>query len=124
MKVPGKILVVEDREMISQALSDMLTLSGYSVVGVAEDGKSAIQEFKERSPDVVLLDLLLPDMNGIDVAKELLKIDGAAKLVAITAATKEGIMDDCRNAGIRYFIRKPFRMKELLSTIEEVLSSE
>jgi two-component system, chemotaxis family, chemotaxis protein CheY len=122
--VPGKILVVEDREMISQALSDMLTLSGYSVVGVAEDGKSAIQEFKERSPDVVLLDLLLPDMNGIDVARELLKIDGSAKLVAITAATKEGIMDDCRRAGIRYFIRKPFRMKELLSTIEEVLSSK
>jgi two-component system response regulator VicR len=122
VKLSARIMIVEDREMISQTINDMLTMNGYSVCGIAEDGKGAIEKFNEELPDRVLLDLLLPDMNGIDVAKEVLKVRKEAVMVAITAATKEGIMDDCRKAGIRYFIRKPFRMKELLSTIEEALS--
>jgi len=118
------ILIVEDREMISNAMKEILTVSGYDVPAVASDGKEAIELYAEIGPDLVLMDLLLPDMNGIDAARTILEGDPRAKLVAITAATKESIVEDCRKAGFRGFVRKPFRMKELLNIIESALKDE
>jgi two-component system chemotaxis response regulator CheY len=119
-----KVMVVEDRDIISQAITDMLTISGYEVVATVEDGKSAIETYEATRPDVVLMDLLLPDMSGIDVSKRILELDPDARLIAITAATKEGIQEECEAAGLKKLIRKPFRMKELLMTIEDVISGD
>ena len=120
----AKVMIVEDRDMISQAISDMLTMSGYDVVATVEDGRSAIETYFVSKPDIVLMDLLLPDMSGLDATRQILELDPQAKLIAITAVTKEGIQGECEAAGLRKLVRKPFRMKELLSTIEEVLSGE
>jgi two-component system chemotaxis response regulator CheY len=121
MLVTAKVMIVEDRDIISQAIADMLAMSGYEVVASVEDGKSAIEAYASMKPDLVLMDLLLPDMSGIDVSRRILKMDPDAKLIAITATTKEGIREECKDAGLKKLIRKPFRMKELLSTIQDVL---
>ena len=120
----AKILVVEDREMISKAISDMLTLNGYTVCALAENGKEALDAYKKRSPDIVLLDLLLPDMSGLEVAQEMITLNKDVSIVAITALTKKDLQEECTKVGIDHIVRKPFRMKELLSTIEEVLRSK
>lgn len=120
--MPVKVMIVEDRDIISHAITEMLTLSGYEVVATFEDGRSAIENYPLSNPDVVLMDLLLPDMSGLDATRRILELDPQAKLIAITAATKEGLKEECEAAGLKKLIRKPFRMKELLSTIEEVIS--
>jgi len=120
----SSILIVEDREMISDALKEILTVSGYEVPAVASDGKEAIAIYKEIRPDLVLMDLLLPDMNGIDAAAAILEMDPKARFVAITAATKETVVEDCKRAGFKGLVRKPFRMKELLEIIETALTDE
>jgi CheY-like chemotaxis protein len=117
-------MIVEDRDIISQAIADMLALSGYEVAVSVEDGKSAIEAYVSQKPDIVLMDLLLPDMSGIEASRKILEMDPQAKLIAITATTKEGISEECERAGLRKLIRKPFRMKELLSTIQEVLMND
>jgi two-component system chemotaxis response regulator CheY len=119
----AKVMIVEDRDIISQAIADMLSMSGYEVVASVEDGKSAIEAYSSMKPDIVLMDLLLPDMSGIDVSRRILKMDPHAKLIAITAITKEGIREECESAGLKKLIQKPFRMKELLSTIQDVLTN-
>ena len=70
------------------------------------------------------MDLLLPDMSGLEATRRIMELDPQAKLIAITAVTKEDIWEECEAAGMKKLIRKPFRMKELLSTIEEVLSGD
>lgn len=120
----ARVMIVEDRDMISRAITDMLTMSGYEVVASVEDGGSAIETYTALKPDIVLMDLLLPDMSGLDATRRILEWDPKAKVIAITATTKEGIREECEAAGLKKLIRKPFRMKELLSTIEDVLSSE
>jgi two-component system chemotaxis response regulator CheY len=120
----ASVMIVEDREIISKAIADMLSISGYEVLAVVEDGKGAVASYGSLDPDIVLMDLLLPDMSGIDASRRILEMDPKAKLIAITATTKEGVQEECEAAGLKRLIRKPFRMKELLSTIEDVLSND
>ena len=116
-----RVMIVEDREMISQAIKDMLILSGYEVVAVASNGAEALEKYPETRPDIVLMDLLLPDMNGIEVASRIIQMDREARVLAITATTKEDVLKDCMQAGFKGLVRKPFRMKELLSSLQKVM---
>ncbi|MGA1872856.1 MAG: response regulator [Thermoplasmatota archaeon] len=117
------VMIVEDREMISDAIREMLLVSGYEVSGIASGGKEALEKYPAIRPDIVLMDLLLPDISGLEVAREILRIDPAATFLAITAVTKDGLIEECMEAGFKGLIRKPFRMKELLSSIESALGN-
>lgn len=114
------IMVVEDRDAIAEVLRDMLIVNGFSVVALATTGKEALEMFSRERPCIVLMDLLLPDMNGLEVTSKLLEMDPTVKVIAITALSRDGLMEDALKAGCVRFIAKPFRMKELISTIEEV----
>ncbi|MFW3145871.1 MAG: response regulator [Thermoplasmatota archaeon] len=118
--MPG-ILIVEDREMISNVISDMLRLNGLIVAGFAKDGREALELYRNSEPDLVLMDLLLPDMSGLEVSKKILAEDPEAKIIAITAMTKEELDEECEEIGLRRLVRKPFRMGELMAVIKEVL---
>ncbi len=116
------IMVVEDREPIAEVLRDMLMANGFSVVALATTGKEAVEMFTKERPGIVIMDLLLPDMSGLEVTTRLIEIDPSVKVIAITALSRDGLIEDALNAGCVRFMTKPFRIKELVGTIREISS--
>ena len=116
----NRIMIVEDRESISGIIRDMLILNGFEVVAEASNGSEALRLFNEKRPGVVLMDLLLPDINGLEVTRRILEIEPSTKVIAITALAKEGLIEESLKAGCTRFIMKPFRMRELVEVIKEL----
>ncbi len=115
-----KLLVVDDAPYVLKALRDSLGAHGYDVYEAA-NGEEALAKYKEVAPDVVLMDILMPKMDGITAIRRLIESDSNAKIIAVTAVGKRGLEKDCTEAGAMGFIAKPFRTKELLSTIDSVV---
>ena len=116
-----KILIVEDRNSISDVIKDILVSKDFKVVGQAGTGREAIDLYEEHEPDLVLMDLLLPDMSGIEATREIVGKHPDARVIAVTALSREGVMEDCIKAGCRSFLVKPFRVKDLIDIVDEVL---
>jgi len=114
----AKILVADDDGFIRTILRTML--EDYEVIE-AEDGASALRLFRERRPDLVLMDTVMPDMDGIEATKEILSIDPQAVVLMITAfATTR--RNEILDAGVREVISKPIGMDDLIGKLEKYLS--
>ncbi|MCC6027241.1 MAG: response regulator [Archaeoglobi archaeon] len=112
-----KILIVEDDESMIELLKKILCQ--YEVI-VAKDGKEGVEKFLAEKPDLVLMDIELPKMNGIDATKEIKKIDPNAKIIAVTAyAVQRG--NEAMKVGILEIISKPFKIKNLIEKVESAL---
>jgi two-component system, chemotaxis family, chemotaxis protein CheY len=103
-------------------MSSILQRSGYEVVGEAESGKQAVEEYKRLRPDVVTLDIVMRDMSGIDALREIRKFDGNARVVMCTAMANQHLMAEARAAGAREFVTKPFQPSRLLEAVNFVLA--
>lgn len=112
-----RILVVDDAPFILRALRDSLEARGFEI-HEAQSGEEALSAYKDIRPDVVLMDILMPGMNGISVTREIMKIDPSANIIVITAIGKPGLEKECMDAGARGFLLKPFRIRDLLDLIE------
>jgi DNA-binding response OmpR family regulator len=111
----SKILLVDDNVAAAQTMAMLLGMNGYEVV-VAEDGASALREFQRMSPDIVLLDIGLPDMNGHEVAKRIRGICGSAApvLVAVTGWEREDMHSGCGDCTeFDFFLTKPVNFDDL-----------
>lgn len=115
-----KILVVDDAPFILRAIEDVLEAYGHEVYE-ATNGVDALDRYKEVGPDIVLMDILMPTLDGISATRKILEWNHAAKIIVITAVGKKGLEKECIEAGARNFIEKPFKNKELLHTIERVV---
>jgi len=115
-KIKSRILVVDDEEEVLNTLSKFLTLKGYDVY-TAKDGLKAIEKVKEVRPHVVLLDIIMPGMSGIDTLKEIKKIDPRVGVIMATAVTDEELAKRTIQLGAYDYITKPFD----LNYIETVL---
>lgn len=112
-----KILVVDDEIMIIELLKDML--SNCEVVG-AMNGKEAVEKYKELRPDIVLMDIMMPLMDGIEATREISKMNRNAKILAVTAyADSKG--EEILKAGALGIIEKPFTLQLLSNTIKKYL---
>jgi two-component system response regulator/two-component system chemotaxis response regulator CheY len=114
----GRILIVEDDDSIVEILS--LMLSDYDFV-IAKDGGKAVQLYKIYKPDVVLMDLVLPVMNGIEATKKILETDPDAKIIGVTAFGRK-LGKDLLEAGALEIMIKPFRKKDLVGVVEKYLN--
>jgi len=114
-----RILVVDDAPYMLKALRDILGAYGYEV-HEAVNGEEALTRYKEIRPDVVLMDILMPMLDGVSATQNILKYDSRAKIIVITAVGKSGLEKDCLEAGAKNFIVKPFKIKELLSSINSL----
>ena len=120
-----KVLIVDDAMFMRMMLKDILSKNGYEVVGEAANGREAIDKYIELRPDLVLLDITMPEMDGITALKEIKTIDPQAAVVVCSAMGQQNMVIEAIQNGALDFIVKPFqqnRVIESLKRIEELTS--
>ncbi|MCT4607549.1 MAG: response regulator [Marinisporobacter sp.] len=117
-----KILVVDDAAFMRMSLKMMLKRNGFEVVGEAENGVEAIQKYKKLQPDLVTMDITMPEMQGLDALKAIKDYDSEAKVVMITAMGQERMIKESIMYGAKSFIVKPFNEKDVVKALANILS--
>ncbi|MBP1931513.1 response regulator [Ammoniphilus resinae] len=117
----NRILIVDDAAFMRMMIKDILTKNGFSVVGEASDGVQAVEKFKELNPDLVTMDITMPEMDGISAVKEIKKIDSNAKIIMCSAMGQQAMVIDAIQAGAKDFIVKPFQADRVLEAINKVI---
>ena len=118
---PLRVLVAEDEALIRLDLVEMLREAGYAVCGEAADGQAAVELATELRPDLVLLDVKMPVLDGITAAERI--VDGRiAAVVVLTAFSQRDLVERAREAGVMAYLVKPFQQKDLVPTIEMAVS--
>ncbi len=115
-----QILIVDDAEFLRVRISKMLVGEGFEVTE-AENGLKAIESYKSKKPDMVLMDVTMPEMDGLTALKELRKIDPNAKVVMLTALGQEFVVLEAVKSGAKDFIVKPFDRDRVMSAINKLL---
>ncbi|MCG3211585.1 MAG: putative transcriptional regulatory protein pdtaR [Anaerolineae bacterium] len=116
-----RIIIADDESIVRADLKEMLTNLGYLVVGDVGDGQSAVNLARELKPDVVLMDIRMPNLDGIEAAK-ILTEEQIAPVVLLTAYGQKELIDRAKEAGVVGYLVKPFRETDLLPAIEVALS--
>jgi two-component system, chemotaxis family, chemotaxis protein CheY len=116
----AKILIVDDAEFLRVRISKMLVGDGYEVAE-AENGLKAIEKFQEIHPDLVLMDITMPEMDGLTALKQIRGIDPKAKVIMLTALGQESVVLEAIKSGARDFVVKPFERDRVLSAITKLL---
>ncbi|MCB0195287.1 MAG: response regulator [Anaerolineae bacterium] len=116
-----RVIIADDESIIRADLKEMLTNLNYLVVGEVGDGQSAVNLARELRPDVILMDIKMPNMDGIDAAK-ILTEEQIAPVVLLTAYGQKELVDRAKEAGVVGYLVKPFRETDLLPAIEVALS--
>ncbi|KGA15715.1 transcriptional regulator [freshwater metagenome] len=114
-----RILVAEDEALIRMDLVEMLTESGYEVVAQATNGAEAIELAKEHKPDLAILDVKMPVLDGISAAEEII---ATAPVLLLTAFSQKELVDRARDAGVMAYVVKPFTINDLIPSIEIAIS--
>jgi two-component system chemotaxis response regulator CheY len=120
--VAKRILIVDDAAFMRMMIKDILTKNGYEVVGEAENGAKAVQMYKELKPDLVTMDITMPEMDGIQAVKEIKKIDSSAKIIMCSAMGQQTMVMEAIQAGARDFVVKPFQQERVIQAIEKAFS--
>ncbi|WP_226528295.1 response regulator [Metabacillus niabensis] len=117
-----KIMIVDDAAFMRMMIKDILTKNGYEVVAEAADGAQAVEKYKEHQPDLVTMDITMPEMDGIAALKEIKKINSHAKVIMCSAMGQQAMVIDAIQAGAKDFIVKPFQADRVLEAIGKTLS--
>ncbi|WP_297491490.1 response regulator [Thermococcus sp.] len=118
----ASVLIVDDVLFARIILRKLLSEAGYDVVGEASNGREAVEKYLSLRPDVVIMDIIMPDMDGIKALKEILEIDPKAKVIMVTSVDHEKRVIECIEAGAKGYIVKPFESSQVINEIERVLS--
>ena len=116
-----RVLVCDDAIFMRTMISDILSGAGYDVVGEAETGLQAIERYKELKPDLVTMDIVMPDMGGIDAVREIVKGDPNAKILMCSAMGQQALVVEAIQAGAKDFVVKPFQPSRVLEAVQRVL---
>ena len=114
------ILICDDAAFMRMMIKDILTKNGYNVAGEAENGMKAVEKFKEVNPDLVLMDITMPEMDGIQALKEIKKLDGGAKVIMCSAMGQQAMVIESIQAGAKDFIVKPFQADRILECLNKL----
>ncbi|MCX8062651.1 MAG: response regulator [Anaerolineales bacterium] len=116
----AKILVVDDAEFLRVRISKMLSSEGHEIIE-AENGVKAVETYKQARPDVVLMDITMPEMDGLTALREIRSYDSSAKVVMLTALGQESVVLEAIKAGARDFVVKPFEKERVLSAVAKLV---
>jgi two-component system, chemotaxis family, chemotaxis protein CheY len=117
----AKILIVDDAEFLRVRISKMLVGSGLEVIE-ADNGLNAVNTYKANRPDAVLMDVTMPEMDGLTALKEIRAFDANARVVMLTALGQESVVLEAVKAGAKDFVVKPFEPDRVLAAIQRAMS--
>ena len=115
------VLVCDDAIFMRTMIADILSSAGYDVVGEAETGSQAVQKYRQLKPDLVTMDIVMPDMGGIDAVREICKDDPDAKILMCSAMGQQALVVEAIQAGAKDFVVKPFQPSRVLEAVQRVL---
>ena len=116
------VLICDDAIFMRTMVSDILQQAGFEVVGEAESGLQAIEKYRALKPDLVTMDIVMPDMGGIDAVREITKLDPQARVLMCSAMGQQALVVEALQAGARDFVVKPFQPSRVLEAVERILS--
>ncbi len=117
----NKILIVDDASFMRMMIKDVLTKNGFEVIGEAENGAKAIEKHKELQPDLTIMDITMPEVDGIQAVKEIKKVDPNAKIIMCSAMGQQAMVIEAIQAGAKDFIVKPFQADRVIEAVQKVI---
>ncbi|WP_163193298.1 response regulator [Clostridium thermarum] len=117
----ARVLIVDDAAFMRMMIKDILEKNGFEVIGEANNGVKAVEMYKKERPDVVTMDITMPDMDGIEAVRQIKAFDPAAKVIMCSAMGQQTMVMDAIRAGARDFIVKPFQQDRVLEAIRKVI---
>jgi two-component system chemotaxis response regulator CheY len=117
-----RVLIVDDAMFMRRMLSDILEKGGHTVCGEAATGKEAVDRYKELKPDLVTMDIIMPDMSGIEAVKEIKKLDTEARILMVSAMGQQALVLEAVQAGALDYVVKPFQPSRVLESIDRIVS--
>lgn len=117
----AKILIVDDAAFMRMMLKNMIVQAGHEVIGEAENGAVAVEKYQELKPDLVTMDITMPEMDGITALKKIRLQDLNAKVIMCSAMGQQTMVIDAITAGAKDFIVKPFQQDRVQEAIQKVL---
>ena len=119
--MPKRILITDDAMFMRVTLKDILSRNGYEIAGEASNGREAVELYQSLKPDLVTMDITMPDMDGITALKEIRKMDPKACVLMCTAMGQRNMVMEAMGAGARDFIVKPFQKDKVLESVSKLL---
>ncbi len=116
----ARVMIVDDAELMRMVIKDTLLKHGYEVVAEVGDGEEAIQTYLEVKPDIVLMDIIMPDMDGKEALQKLLIMDPDAKIVMCSSLGQQALITESMKIGAMGFIVKPFEPDGMLDVIRKI----
>ncbi|HEX6939410.1 MAG TPA: response regulator [Longimicrobiales bacterium] len=115
------VLICDDAIFMRSMIADILKQAGFEVVGEAETGAQAVERYRELKPDLVTMDIVMPDMGGIDAVRQIVAEDPDAKVLMCSAMGQQALVIEAIQAGARDFVVKPFQPSRVLEAVQRVL---
>ena len=122
MPVSHRVLVCDDALFMRSMVGDILSQAGYEVVGEAGNGTEAVERYKALRPDFVTMDIVMPDMGGIDAVRAITRFDPGARIIMCSAMGQQALVDEALEAGAADFVVKPFQASRVIEAAQRLLS--
>lgn len=115
------ILICDDAAFMRMMIKDILTKNGYNIAGEAENGAKAVEKYAELKPDLVLMDITMPEMDGIEALKKIKAADANASVIMCSAMGQQAMVIEAIQSGAKDFIVKPFQAERVLEAVKKVV---
>lgn len=115
------ILICDDAAFMRMMIKDILTKNGYIIAGEAENGIKAVEKYKEVKPDLVLMDITMPELDGIGALKQIKELDPNASVIMCSAMGQQAMVVEAIQSGAKDFIVKPFQADRVLEAVKRVM---
>lgn len=115
-----RVLIVDDAAFMRISIRNIITKNGYEVVGEAGNGGEAVQKYTELRPDIVTMDITMPEVNGLEALKQIRKIEPGAVVIMVSALGQESMVRDAVMAGAKGFVVKPFKEETIMAALSKL----
>jgi two-component system, chemotaxis family, chemotaxis protein CheY len=119
--MPRTVLICDDAQFMRSMLAEILRGAGFEVLGEAQTGSEAVKKYRDLQPDLVTMDIVMPDMGGIDAVRAIVKDDPQARILMCSAMGQQALVIEAIQAGARDFVVKPFQPSRVLEAVQRVL---
>jgi len=118
----ARVLIVDDAALARRIMRNALCAGGHEVAGEASTGGAAIREYEAQRPDLVMMDVTMPGMDGLEASKRILELDSSARIIMVTSINREGVVRESLRSGVSAYLVKPYNSEKLLRAVDRALA--